>query len=129
MSLKTPDKARSLLCIMKQVRGILRSQRYDTILLRVLWLPDALAEMSASPHGGSGNRQHPETPASTVLGVQAPALVPTSQADPLQPQLRGVGGEGNELSLSSDTLVLILSVSCCLLTGDRWLITQLGTAH
>lgn len=40
----------------------------------------------------------------------------------------GVWG-GNELSLSSDTFVLILSVSCCLLTGDRWLIMQLGTAH
>lgn len=24
---------------------------------------------------------------------------------------------------------MILSVSCCLLTGDRWLIMQLGTAH
>lgn len=52
---------------MKQVRGILCSQRYDTILLRVIRLPDALAEMPASPHGGSGNRQHAETPASAVL--------------------------------------------------------------
>lgn len=42
---------------------------------------------------------------------------------------RGWGGAGNELSLSLDTFVLILPVSCCSLTGDRWLITQQGTAH
>lgn len=33
-------------------------------------------------------------------------------------------GKGNELNPSSDTFVLILSLSCCLLTGDGWLIMR-----
>lgn len=104
-SLKTDliKETRSLLCIMKQVRGILHSQRYDTILLRVLRLPDALAEMPASPHGGGGNRQHPETPClccPVEVGVR-----PQLWCRPLRlthsNHSSGREEEGNELSLSS----------------------------
>lgn len=37
---------------------------------------------------------------------------------------RGLRGKGNELNPSLDTFVLILSLSCCLLTGDGWLIMR-----
>lgn len=77
----------------------------------------------------SENRQYPSSlafpaPGRWVSRLQLQCWSP--RADPFQPQPLE---EGNELSLSSDTFVLILSVLCCLLTGDRWLIMQLGTAH
>lgn len=92
---------------------------------------DSLVFPEVAANEESENGQYPSSlafpaplPCRWVSGLQLQCWSP--RADPFHPQPLE---EGNELSLSSDTFVLILSVSCCLLTGDRWLITQLGTAH